>query len=334
MTFRVTRTSTFTIAGERRRTFQTTAGDSPNERIDLHRFPSALAFVADSTPNAAEAVYMAEHYSSTAAALAGGNVSGARSQWVFGDAEQGWPAGIEALRAQLRGGAPPPAPLLAVYADMRAAIASKLGALKTNARTLRRTRCYRIDSGDELDVDRVLSGAPEIWRGRTRGKKRPSVTLAVQLGQLADSGAADYARIIGLAVAAAEVIESAGLAVTILGVYAASGMEKLKARPEAFPGTAEHCCVTFPLKSSEEPLRPERLLAFGQSGAHRSYGFAQRALRFGCDGGMGASWVPPARHPLRAHLGVSHWIGKVPVGGNVVEILEGILRDTVPGIVA
>jgi hypothetical protein len=301
---------------------------SDGKSVWMHRFPSFGAYVTEGRPHGeGERAWLRSRG-------LGGHVAwhdeGGQA-WTFGPEQEGYPQTTGAVLEAIRGGKPPEA-LERAYAAVRKGMKTKVAALSERARTLRPMRVWRIDDGNEADADRVLSGDPAFWRGRRRGAARPSITLALGIGQSCSEDAASFARIAALATAAAEVIEASGVAVRIVAAGAIQTVGDVRSDPaHGIPDCRGHVVFSFPVKRHDEATVSRRVLALGMPSVLRTFGFECMTLRFGLVGGLGMPWVPEATGlggDVRAALGITHWIGKAPNDeGRQVEALEGIVNS-------
>ena len=143
------------------------------------------------------------------------------------------------------------------------------------------------NSGDELDIDRVLSGDPEHWQYTTPGKKsnviRIGVNVAVSCGNKADT----FLKMVALASVAADLVVKAGASLEF--VLVAFSTESYQNEVEYESGTVKGNVSGFlaTIKKAEEPFDISRVACLGIPGLFRHYlfcaktAFGSNTVRYG-----------------------------------------------------
>ena len=137
------------------------------------------------------------------------------------------------------------------------------------------------DVGDEIDIDRVLSGVPEHWSMMHRGAKRQKVRLAVSIG----------------ANSRVQSIESVSIPATALATVVAQELEKRGHATEIYYIQPSICVYNFPfdskfrnflpggsvrkvkVKSAEERFDENRIMSLPHSGLFRMIMFMAKAYQ-------------------------------------------------------
>ena len=131
----------------------------------------------------------------------------------------------------------------------------------------KRKRIWR-EEGDDLDIDRLMSGDPNHWiKFKRKGKKRV-VRLGMNLMASWGNNWRAFAKSVALAYVTAEALETLGYGVEIVAVSTYSiGAETNKASRGDVAGW------TFPLKRSSEPVDIQRVGSVGITAMARHYSF-------------------------------------------------------------
>lgn len=171
------------------------------------------------------------------------------------------------------------------YRDMRDKLSPLIEELADAQPTTKRAR-KRKDFGDEVDVDRWLSGDPICWEIRERGAEKQVIRLGIQHNFASDAGEDTFLRISALGTAASELLERLCYGVEIYAVSYA----------KAFCGTFFVHSVR--LKGSHEPLDPQNVLVSGIPALSRVFRFGVSEL-WGIGGG---DYMPEPPNQVTAKL--------------------------------
>ncbi len=225
--------------------------------------------------------------------------------WTFG-AIGSAAATVEAVRA----GTATPA-LWEAFKAERDRLEPALNDLAARLPSTRKRRRFRED-GAELNIDRLMGGAPEHWERRERGARRQTVKLGLNVAVSAGNGEATFIRNAARTAAAADLLQRLGYAVELHAVAAGWDPRGL--------AVAEYALVA-PVKRAEDPLDVGRVLCLGLPGLVRwcLFGMYER------DG-----MVPPYKNcrppstETREALGVDYLIGRDWIEGEQSDRLEGV----------
>ena len=146
--------------------------------------------------------------------------------------------------------------------------ASKARALGDALPSRRRTRCWG-EIGDVPDIGRALSGRPDFWESRKRGKLAPSITLGIQAAASCGNTAEDFAQTATQAAACAWALAHAGYSVSILGLMIARSVDTRS--PSGWGGDV------WTIKDTRHPLDIGRILCMGLPGVLRGYAIGKGA---------------------------------------------------------
>lgn len=74
------------------------------------------------------------------------------------------------------------------------------------------------DDGDDLDIDRFLGGTDNYWISHKRNKKAKNIRIAMNFGLNSNNKEINFARLVGVLGALADMLTKLGYATEILGV--------------------------------------------------------------------------------------------------------------------
>ena len=103
------------------------------------------------------------------------------------------------------------------YRRVRGMLESEVSDLITRAPSTKRRRVRR-ETGDELDIDRMMVNDPQCWESRVRGASKRLVRLGLGAVFSASEGDKRFLTAAGYATAAADVLERLGYSVEIKAV--------------------------------------------------------------------------------------------------------------------
>jgi hypothetical protein len=140
----------------------------------------------------------------------------------------------------------------------------KLAELETHAVTKKRRRRFA-EHGDEIDIDRYMSGEVECWQQSVKSPEKRSLKIMFNGAQNAGQNANTFIENIIMFAAVSDLFEKAGLSVEIWCGDATQF--------HYTPGRSYGVNV-FKMKDANEPLDIARVLSSGLSGVFRHWSFA------------------------------------------------------------
>lgn len=228
--------------------------------------------------------------------------------WRFGNYKN-----AEAARSAMQSGTPNKTALDA-YEQARTKLAESADAF--HVRSIRRHRVYG-EAGDEVDVDRWMTGHTQPWGSIRRAAKNRTLTVGFMLWMSCGNADNDFAANVASGVALAESLTAAGYMVRIVGVHTAH-----------IGDDDGECGVVHPLVEFGQPIDEHALMAWGQPAACRHLGFTwMHHLYQSGDMGRGTqttdAWLRLA--------GVDVFMAKQWSGGqqkaHIAKVLERIERE-------
>lgn len=132
----------------------------------------------------------------------------------------------------------------------------------------RRKRKYA-ESGEELDIDRLLAGNPEHWAYHSRNNVK-TIRIGVDIAKSGGANAREFVDLAAKVAAAVDIIEMTGVKVEMYcSMFFNNSIRKGKVR---------HFGSVCPLKRSDQKFDPGNLMAIANSGLLRFYGFVDQDL--------------------------------------------------------
>ena len=137
------------------------------------------------------------------------------------------------------------------------------------------------DVGDEIDIDRVLSGVPEHWSMMHRGAKRQKVRLGVSIGANAGVKTIEYVSIpaTALATVVAQELEKRGHATEIYYIQPSVGVHLFKNNEDIANFLPGGSVRKVKVKSAEERFDENRIMSLAHSGLFRILMFMAKAYQ-------------------------------------------------------
>jgi hypothetical protein len=182
---------------------------------------------------------------------------------------------------------------LLMVEQLRTALLNKdsIRELEHFAKTTRKKKVFS-ETGNELDIDRVMCGDPQHWQKTTPGKQTKIVKIGVNLVMSRGFGSATMNQIASFGVVACELLMQAGLNVEMSALYLSGGIT----REIVFGGEVVIC------KHADEILDINKLCVTGIPGILRFFDFAtiDCILDGSADYGFGRSMSLPDE--LKEHL--------------------------------
>ena len=237
--------------------------------------------------------------------------------WSFGTLATA-PATVEAIRC----GSAHPA-LWESFEAERDRLEPALGELTARMPSARKRRRFR-DEGAELNVDRLMSGAPDHWERRERGARRLCVKLGLNVEISCGNAESAFVRLAARTAAAADLLERLGYAVEL---HAIAGVRS----PHGLEGVHEYA-LHAPVKRADEPLDVGRVLCLGLPGLVRWCVFGMQE-RDGTKSPYGLCY--PLSQETRALIGVDAILGrdwKVETGDQSDRIEAVRLREILAAV--
>lgn len=238
--------------------------------------------------------------------------------WAYGSARSS-----AQTQEQLRKGQPSEAAYQR-YSEIRGALATDIADLSMRAVSGARRRCYG-DDGDEVDIDRFVTGDPACFTSRRPGAKRRLVRLGFEICNAAVVSEDAFVETVSAACAAVDLLEKLGYAVEVHCVASTSADDH---------EGADVLAVSAIVKHSFQPLDPGELLVCSLPGLLRDYVFSVWDVMTGSTGSepwnQGACdrsrYIIPA-YGLDAYL-ASSW--RHAEDGTVVKdpVLHGFFEQT------
>lgn len=159
-----------------------------------------------------------------------------------------------------------PDALFEEYERFEGKLGSTVSDFESTAKSTRRKRVYR-DVGDDLNIDRFLTGDIDCWETRERGAEQLLVRIGIQFGFAAVTDAEVFARVASIGVAAATLLVRLGYAVEVHGYNAVQNR---------LPGVSDqtYTVMSVPFKQSDTPIDKHQILSLGLPTTLRIGGFA------------------------------------------------------------
>jgi len=156
--------------------------------------------------------------------------------------------------------------------------------LLTKGLTKKRKRVYG-ESGDELDIDRVLCGDPQHWQSMTQGRKNNVVRLGVNIGLSGGNSEKDFAKLAAYVLVCADFVTKMGYSVEISVLCGA--WESIR--------NWEYSASLFKVKDANEPMDLNRLSCLGIAALFRHYQFIVWTCAWNehINGGLGSCNAAP-----------------------------------------
>ena len=143
------------------------------------------------------------------------------------------------------------------------------------APTIKKTRKFGT-SGDELCIDRVLSGDPNHWQYTTKGKQSNVVRIALNISMSAANDPSSFLKIAAIASVAADLVSKAGAALEFVMVAISGSVYRSDDNPYE-QGKFNHNSASgymTTIKKADEPFELTRIACLGIAGLFRHYIFS------------------------------------------------------------
>jgi hypothetical protein len=168
-----------------------------------------------------------------------------------------------------------------------------------------RRRRVRSDVGDNVNVDKWLSGDFNCWDTTRRDARRLKVNLGIGGSLSCGNDESEFAKICATAAAAADLLSLLGYSVEInyAAMFHTGGDFKLLSEHKI-----EQLMILAPLKREGETLDVQRLLACAAPGLLRAVGFSEWEYDLGAHSSYG---YPRECHEVRYVSGIDHLIARL-----------------------
>lgn len=129
-------------------------------------------------------------------------------------------------------------------------------------------------SGDDLDIDRVLSGDPNHWQYTEPGKQNNIVRIGINLSMSASHNEKAFEIITALCSVAGDLVTKTGLSLEVVALTCSTHVQDNKENPYG-SGNIEtgYSGILSTLKKAEEPFDISRIACIGTPGFFRHYLF-------------------------------------------------------------
>lgn len=153
----------------------------------------------------------------------------------------------------------------------------KIARLMELAPSLKKARKFA-HTGDDLDIDRVLSGDPNHWQYTEPGKQKNIVRIGINLSMSASHDEKAFEVITALCSVAGDLVTKTGLSLEVVGFCCSTHVQTNKNNPYR-SGDIEsgYTGVLTTLKKAEEPFDISRIACIGAPGFFRHYMFVAKS---------------------------------------------------------
>ena len=238
-----------------------------------------------------------------------------KSSWTYGDS---FPTQGEHRKALINGRASKL--MVQEYHKTRNKIQNMLNvsAFYRQGLSCLRQRRYT-DDGDDLDIDRYLGGTDNYWISHKRNKKAKNIRIALNFGLNSNNKEINFAKIVGVLGALADMLTKLGYATEILGVNYRKYMGK---KDLGYTSSI----ITF--KKAGEKLDLQRLLSMGLQGLLRDWEFAiGEQLEYNSSQGCQALMS----EQFKEHLNINYVIEQAEVKTDkaIITYFENVINNLV-----
>lgn len=149
----------------------------------------------------------------------------------------------------------------------------KIARLMELAPSLKKAKKYA-HTGDDLDIDRVLSGDPNHWQYTEPGRQTNTVRIGINLSMSASHNEKAFEVITALCSVAGDLVTKTGLSLEVVGLCCSTHVQTNTNNPYS-KGNIEtgYTGVLTTLKKAEEPFDISRIACIGAPGFFRHYMF-------------------------------------------------------------
>lgn len=175
------------------------------------------------------------------------------------------------------------------------------------------------DDGDDLDIDRFLGGTDNYWISHKRNKKAKNIRIAMNFGLNCNNKEINFAKLVGVLGALADMLTKLGYATEILGVNYRRyrGSKKL-----------DYTSSIITFKKAGEKLDLQRLLSMGLQGLLRDWEFAI-GEQLGYDITQGSQAL--MMDEFKKHLNINYVIeqAEVKTDKDILSYFENVINNLV-----
>jgi hypothetical protein len=133
-------------------------------------------------------------------------------------------------------------------------------------------------SGDDLDIDRVLSGDPNHWQYTEPGRQSNIVRIGINLSMSASHDEKAFEVIAALCSVAGDLVTKTGLSLEVVGFCCSTHVQTNNNNPYGSGDIqAGYTGVLTTLKKAEEPFDISRIACIGAPGFFRHYMFVVKS---------------------------------------------------------
>lgn len=184
--------------------------------------------------------------------------SGCIGNWMYG-AHKTYDATLTALQ---RGEVCPQ--YLKFIGDLQSKLTEnpEIEQLMLTAKTFKRKRVYA-DQGDELDINRLMSGEVEHWEKSTKGKKNTLIRLAFNIDGTGSKTEEDFMIMASTAAVISNILSIAGFAVQLTFCHTSNGVST----------QTKYNAISVCVKQAHEQIDMERICSVGCTGFFRGWIF-------------------------------------------------------------
>jgi len=175
------------------------------------------------------------------------------------------------------------------------------------------------DDGDDLDIDRFLGGTDNYWISHKRNKKAKNIRIAMNFGLNSNNNEINFAKLVGVLGALADMLTKLGYATEILGCNYRRyrGSKKLGYTSSI---------ITF--KKAGEKLDLQRLLSMGLQGLLRDWEFGI-GEELGYDGSQGSQ--SRMGEEFKKHMNINYVIeqAETKTDKDILNYFENVINQLV-----
>lgn len=176
-----------------------------------------------------------------------------------------------------------------------------------------------MDEGDEIDIDRFLGNADNVWTSYKRDKKAKNIKIALNFGLACSNSEENFAELVAVLSTLSDLLTQLGYATEVLGCNA-----------RRYSGSRDYyqTCSSITFKRSGERLDIQRLLSMGLQGLLRDLEFGVgEMLDYNYSQGQQTLMAPE----LREMLNINYVIEQKSVKSDQqkMDFFEGVITDLV-----
>ena len=176
-----------------------------------------------------------------------------------------------------------------------------------------------MDEGDEIDIDRFLGNADNVWTSYKRDKKAKNIKIALNFGLACTNSEENFAELVAVLSTVSDLLTQLGYATEVLGCNA----RRYSGRRNYY-----QTCSSIKFKRSGERLDIQRLLSMGLQGLLRDLEFGVGEM-LEYDGSQGQQTLMAPE--LREMLNINYVIEQkgIKTDQQKMDFFEGVIKDLV-----